>query len=253
MDYYLNEYSLRGQFKDIEEFFKSLREDTLPVLKKIQEQEDNIIWKKDIFWQSEVCKGISLTKMPEKKNERSAEMVALKIQLARLMFSEPFWGDNSEANLEIKEYKFDKDYREKFELINCFTKAIETEGRIISFIHPEYKISQLPVIVEYNNNCKEYNIDNIYNLNWWESEPEIRTWRINSKYLIQVRAREFDYHPPHFHAISKDFQAVFKLSNGELYKYGKKKWTNQMITEVQEWYQVNKEELQRAWEILHNN
>lgn len=253
MDYYLNEYSLRGQFKDVDEFFCTLRAHTLPVLKKIEEQRENVIWKKDVFWQSEICKGIRLNEIPVRKNERSPELVLLKTKLIKVISEEPFWESGGESDLEIKEYRFDKEYRDNFDEANCFTKAIENEGRIISFIHSAYSIFQLPVIVRYNNSDTEYNIDNIFDISWWKNEPKIQTWNIaqKRKYVIQVRAKEFEYHPPHFHAISNEYSAVFKLSNGELYRDGKKKWTTQMITEIQEWYQIHKDELKEAWEILH--
>ena len=49
MDYYLNEYSLRGQFASVEDFFESLRNYTFPILNKIKDKNENIIWKKDTF------------------------------------------------------------------------------------------------------------------------------------------------------------------------------------------------------------
>ena len=60
MDYYINEYSLRGQFRDLDDFFASLREDTLPVMRRIEDNKENIIWKKDTLWQAEICNGIVL-------------------------------------------------------------------------------------------------------------------------------------------------------------------------------------------------
>lgn len=253
MDYYLNEYSLRGQFKSIEDFFESLRVYTFPILKIIQEHKENIIWKKDTFWQSEICKGVFLTQIPIKKNERSAELTLLQMKLIKLATENPFWESNKETDLEIKEYKFDEAYRENFEKVNCFTNAIENEGRVISFIHSAYSKEQLPVIIKYDDAIKRVDIDNIYTSSWWKNEPEIKTWKVFDKYLIQVRAKEFEYHPPHFHAIFNEYAAVFKLSNGELYRDGKKKWSTQMIAEVQEWYQVHREELQTAWKNLHKN
>lgn len=251
MDYYLNEYSLRGQFKSVEDFFDSLRTHTFPALKIIQEHRENIIWKKDIFWQAEICKGVSLTEMPIKKNERSGELAFLQLQLIKLAKSGPYWESNGVPNLEIVEYQFDEEYRNNFEKANCFSHAIESEGRIISFIHPAYNIEQLPVMVKYGNSINRIDIDNIYTSSWWKNEPEIKTWKVSDKYLIQVRAKEFDYHPPHFHVIYNDYAAVFKLSNGELYKDGKKKWSTQMISEIQNWYNVHKEELREAWDNLH--
>lgn len=253
MDYYLNEYSLRGQFSSVDDFFESLRSKTLPVLKKIHEQKENIIWKKDTFWQSEICAGITLTQIPKKKNERSGELANLQIQLIRLAYEAPFWESDSELNIRVKEYKFDEENRDNFEAVNCFTEAIENEGRVISFIHPAYSIFQLPVVVENNGNENECDIDNIYAVSWWDGEPEIKKWEVSSKYLIQIRAKEFEYHPPHFHAIHNEFEAVFKLSDGELYKHGKKRWTSQMITEIHDWYKIHKEELQESWRNLHNS
>lgn len=46
--------------------------------------------------------------------------------------------------------------------------------------------------------------------------PEIKTWHIGDKYLIEVRANEFSYHPPHFHATANEYAAVFRLSDGKV-------------------------------------
>lgn len=69
---------------------------------------------------------------------------------------------------------------------------------------------------------REVSVDNIYEPAWWKNEPEVKKWNISPRYVVQVRAKEFEYHPPHFHVISNEFEAVFKLSNGELYTYGRK-------------------------------
>ena len=53
MNYFINEHSLREQFKDIEEFWESVRKYTLPALKKIESKNENIIWKKNTFLASE--------------------------------------------------------------------------------------------------------------------------------------------------------------------------------------------------------
>lgn len=253
MDYFLNEYSLRGQYKDVDEFFEKLREYTLPVLRKIETQNGSLIWKKDIFWKSEICNGITLVKIPQKKNERSGELTILKNELIKLFSEGPFWKSGGASNLEIIKYDFDEEYRKYFEEPNCFSKAIEGEGRIISFIHPNYNILQLPIVVRCNNSDKEYSLDNIYETAWWKNEPEVKTWDIIHKYVVQVRAKEFEYHPPHFHVISNEYEAVFKLSNGEMYKCGSKKWTTQMVSQVQKWYKEHKDELQDAWKLLHNS
>lgn len=64
MDYYLNEYSLRGQFKNTDEFIETLRTSTLPVLKRIKDEKESIVWRKDIFWNLEICNGIIISNIP---------------------------------------------------------------------------------------------------------------------------------------------------------------------------------------------
>lgn len=91
MEYYLNEYSLRGQFEDTDDFFKSLREETIPVINRIEKENGSVIIKKDTFWQLEVCNGISILQLPMKKNERSGELYALKRRLVSLIQSQPHW------------------------------------------------------------------------------------------------------------------------------------------------------------------
>lgn len=252
MDYYLNEYSLRGQFKSIEEFFQSLRESTLPVLKQVQKEEGNVIWKKDTFWKSEISQGIALNEIPEKKNERSIEMIRLKIQLRNLFSKGPFWGADDEPIVKIKEYQFDTDFRENFEEVNCFQKAIEREGRILSFVHEEYKRYELPVIIDSDNTEQEFSIDNIYNESWWERQPVIKTWRIDSGYLIEVRTREVASHAPHFHVTYKECSASFLIEDGTLLVANREgRILDKMKTEIKEWYNENKEELKNTWNCLH--
>ncbi len=59
MEYYLNEYSIRGQFLNTDDFFQSLRSTTIPVLDKVAAEDGSVIIKKDTFWQLEICNGIT--------------------------------------------------------------------------------------------------------------------------------------------------------------------------------------------------
>lgn len=254
MNYYLNEYSLRGQFKDIEDFFLSLREYTFPVLNKIQKNKENIIWKKDIFWQCEVCRNFSLADLVHRspgRKEYSPESAALKIKLIKLMSEEPFWRNDEDSKTEIMEYQFDKEYNKNFDAANCFYKAVQNEGRIVSFLHEQYTGSKLWVVVRSGQAAIDLYLDNVYTIAWWDKEPEIKTWRLGQKYLVEVRANEFSFHPPHFHVTHNEFSAVFRLSDGNLYREGGAKWSPQMIKEVLEWYNIHKEDLLEAWESLH--
>lgn len=249
MNYFLNEYSIRGQYKDIDDFFEKFRCNTLPVFKKIEGDSGNVIWRKDTFWQLEICNKITLMNIPKKKNERSVELTMLKNFLSKLVKNEPFFDSCDKNSIRIKEYKFDEEYRDKFEFPNCFSKAIEDEGIIFSFFHPSYQCSELHIIITHD--CeKECVLDNIYNLDYWINEPEIKTWKTENGCVIQVRAKEYEYHPPHFHVIHNEFEAVFHLKTGELYKPGKK-WDSKMNTYILKWYQEHNQELMMAWTKLH--
>ena len=250
MDYYVNEYSLREQFADINEFFDSLREYTLPMLKKIEQEHESVIWKKDDLWNAGICKGVTLSTIPVKRNERSPEKTILLNKLIKLRNEKPHWSETDSSEIKVKAYEFDYEYREYFSKINCFVKAIESEGRIISFVHEEYKCEKLKVILENENiPCL---VDNIYDVSWWDKEPEIETWYIEGKYKVEVRAKEFEYHPPHFHVSFNEWAAVFELKNGKLYRLsGKKELLQKERDVIDNWYCQNQEKLREAWNRLH--
>lgn len=252
MEYYLNEYSVRGQFRNTDDFFASLRGNTIPVLEKVMRESDSVIIKKDTFWQLEICKGIPLNRIPSKKNERSGELFALKRRLLNVILSEPYWSADELCETEEVEYQFDVGYKDQFEKHNCFTKAIVSEGAIISFEHAEYKSDILKVIVKKDGEEHGCELDNISNTAWWDKARKIKTWRIDNKFHIEVRAKEFDYHPPHFHVECADYKAVYRLPDGKLYKSGNKKLPPVLEKEIKDLYTDMKDELIGAWELLHN-
>lgn len=251
MNYYINEYSLRGQFCDVDEFLESLRIYTIPVLKKIESNQENIIWKKDDLWNAKICNNIVLNNIPRKKNERSNERAILLNKLIKLTYQQPYCSDQDECGIVVKEYKFDEEYRACFNESNCFVHGLHNEGRIISFLHESYRHKDLMLVIEKENKEIECLLDNIYSINWWDSEPKIQSWYIDKKYKVEVRAKEFEYHPPHFHVSYNEYAAVFTLKNGVLYKSGKKELLQRDLNDIYNWYKHNKNELVDAWNNLH--
>jgi hypothetical protein len=63
--------------------------------------------------------------------------------LTKLIYNDPYWTETEELEVEVREYKFDKEFCDSFSTVNCFTKAIHNEGRILSFIHENYKNYEL--------------------------------------------------------------------------------------------------------------
>ena len=209
-----------------------------------------MIIKKDTFWQLEICNGITLCQIPVRKNERSMECFALKRRLIGLIQSEPYWSVDDSKDIDEVEYHFDKDYRDRFESQNCFTNALVSEGRIISFEHAEYDCEFLNITVKNSDGRFDCLLDNIVDVLWWNKAPRVRTWYID-KYHIEVRAKEFDYHPPHFHVSSVEYNAVYRLADGKLYKSGNKKLPSTMMKDVRDLYLKYKDEFMDAWENLH--
>lgn len=246
MYYYLNDYSLRGQFTKEEDFYRSLRENTLPALKRIEENKENMIWKSQNLWSCEVCKGVTLQSFTPKKNERNLELTKLKQKLIKLYRAEPFWS-KEEAKQICCCYQFDTEYCKNFDIINCFTLAIENDGRIFSFEHEEYTRDQLPLAIQ----GEKYELANVWNVKFWQRQPKVRTWFIEDRYRVEVRANEFDYHPPHFHVSYNEFAMVFRLKDGGLYRPKKEEIPGAMYKSICEWYVEHREELQEAWECLH--
>ena len=95
MNYVMNDFSLRGQFKDMESFLDSIRNNIKPILRKVEAEEDGTIWKKDTFWQLEVCNGITLQDFSRRMaeimpNTRRAELPYLKQKLMKLYAQTPY-------------------------------------------------------------------------------------------------------------------------------------------------------------------
>ncbi|WP_092559015.1 DUF4160 domain-containing protein [Anaeromicropila populeti] len=107
------------------------------------------------------------------------------------------------------------------------------------------------MLIEKNNKETECLLENIYTDNWWKNEPKIQTWYIDNKYKVEIRAKEFEYHPPHFHVSYKEYAAVFTLKNGELYRCGKKEWLQKDFDDIHKWYLQHKISLENAWNALH--
>ena len=74
---------------------------------------------------------------------------------------------------------------------------------------------------------------------------------IDHKYLVEIRGKEFEYHPPHFHVSCSKYQAVFHLNTGKFYIGSKEGMPPDFERDVKRWYDENKTELEQAWNLLH--
>ena len=80
----------------------------------------------------------------------------------------------------------------------------------------------------------------------------IRNLEYNVPTVLILRLNSKDFTTVGYVALTTfSYEAVFRLSDGNLYKDGNKKWSTSMISEIEEWYKDNRDELIEAWENLH--
>lgn len=259
MNYVMNDFSLRGQFKDMESFLDSIRNNIKPILRKIEAEEDGTIWKKDTFWQLEVCNGITLQDFSRRMaeimpNTRRAELPYLKQKLMKLYAQTPYWSEEEDPQVLAVRYDFDPEMRNEFLTMNCFIKAYHLNGRMISFEHEEYPNGTLVFWIEQDGREVRCELENMRDATWWDEETSIRKWpRIAGLYRVEVRAHEVDRHCPHFHVTYNEYSASFAIENGEVLQMGKEEMPSGMRSTIQRWYVDHAEELKAAWDLLHKS
>ena len=251
MEYYMNEYSLRGQFSSLEEFYQSLLRYTLPVLKKIEtvDKTNSLIWKNDMFWDLNVCNDIKIGEIRNQKGRsQETQIVSLKNKLIKLVNEGPFWSELDGDEFEVLEYKFDKSYQtdKSFPDVNCFTKAAGHGGVVISFSHDEYKKKSLELMIDESN---AHLLGNIFSIEYWDEAATIEKWKMGNIYVVEVRAKEPANHNPHFHVTSSEYSASVNLLNGKI--NGCSTVDSGIEKMIQDWYQDHAGCLKKAWNRLH--
>lgn len=249
--YYWNEYSLRGQFKTVEEFATSMQEHTLPLLNDIMKNNGVIFFKKTDFWQMEICPNYTLDNMTKDSKVRYASLSALKIKIQKLMYDEPYWDLEEIPNIRIKTYKFDMEYCQKFAKDNCFLHALENSDNIISFWHEEYQKNRLYFDIECKNGIEERYLPNMACVAHLPEISITRQWRIRNGVNAFIRLKEPANHKPHFHIkCDSGYEGSFDLFTGEPLKDSGVN-LKRMRVEVRDWHKENISDLKEAWIKFH--
>lgn len=247
MGYYINEYSLRGQFQSDDEFLKSLLENTLPVLKKIEEEE-GIIYKEAMLWDCKVTSKCNLRDFL--LTQRKPITTRLKICYQKLL-NDPYYNDMEEKFPNEVEYNFDEEYKENFSSENCFLHAWKDEKKVISFEHEEYKDEILPLKILWDeNNIELVELNNICHKSWWDKEFKVHKWDFEG-YHVEIRAREHNNHAPHFHVTAAECKISFDLKTCLVLDSNIKPLPQGIEKDIREWHAEHKEELEGAWNLLH--
>lgn len=252
--FYVNEYSLRGQFASIEEFSESMCEHTLPLLKKIQNAEGAVLLKKTDFWQAQICSNCTLEGLKYNKQVRYAAPLALKVLIQKLLYNKPYWDEEklSDIDVEIESYGFDKEYCDNFEKDNCFFRALLHGDNIVSFWHSAYCENYLSFGVNRNGISRGESLLNLACLEHWPREIPGRHWNVTNKTRVCVRLKEPVNHKAHFHVKCSDYEGSFDLYTGVvLSEKGNANIKERVASEVQRWHSAHLSELLAAWNEFH--
>ena len=254
--YYLNEYSLNGHFKDLDEFFDSLREYTLPLLKELEKEKGIVFLKSDDFWQSEITSGCTLHDLNKKHpNTRREEATILKTKIRQLVCSDPYWHkETKKPDIKIVKYNFDDEHCKTFAEDNCFLRALAQNDNIISFWHDAYKENKLYFDVSRDT---EVQTEYLLNFAYKEHLPRLmiaRKWNVAEDISAFIRLNEPDNHKPHFHVESQRYRGSFDLNTGEVLKdNGTANLKRQICVKIKKWHKENQKDLAAAWSEFHEN
>lgn len=147
----INDFSLDGQFSDIDEFLDSLYDSTLPMLKRLEPLKIKIV-RSYYSYESKVTRDKSLNELLISRG--NPEITKLKGQIQKLLFEEPYWEDDIKSINKIYECDYTKQ-KNSF----CLAEALEREIPVLSFEHEGFKESSIEIKRDGISKC----IKNLYN------------------------------------------------------------------------------------------
>lgn len=156
MEIVLNDFSIAAQFKNVEEFVDSLVEETFPVL-------DSLKGKGTILFKSQETYSHFITEtetvysfLCSRKFFGFPEAQKLRTLLGSLM-DEPYWEWSSKTEQDavyfcnhIGEFLGNSP--------NCFSEALERDGLMVSFYHPEFQTEEFEIF----KNAQKEKIRNLF-------------------------------------------------------------------------------------------
>nr|WP_296007935.1 hypothetical protein [uncultured Blautia sp.] len=99
MDFLLNEQSLQGQFKNVEEFLESIKP-VIQCINIIHECPEVSIYKTMNFNERKITENERICDLA--RGQVSDELLHLQLSLDNEIYSRPFWDDNPEQDLDLE-------------------------------------------------------------------------------------------------------------------------------------------------------
>lgn len=132
MSVIINDFSLDGQFKEIETFIESLFDNMIPMLDILESLNIQMLSSYSIY-DLKVTENTKLYDIIKIKGV--PEIVKFKKQLNELFFDEPFWeSEPLSDNSSVYECEFSDKTN-----IHCLAEALERKNPVLSFEHDYFK------------------------------------------------------------------------------------------------------------------
>ena len=245
--YYINEYSLDNQFSDIPSFISSVKDHTIPLLDKIQRENDACVFKKNDLWCRPICQGKCWHDIVYGEKERYP-LGAFRKRLLQLLCAKPYFPEGVVSAMKIKKLPNGVTLKGAEADNNCFSYAVFFEADILSFMHDEFPGGALTVCLEEGGEKEVWNLSSLEN---WRDSQLVYRWLLPDNGYVEVRSRERAYHAPHFHVKIGEYENAYLIKNGETIHAYHSSLARDCNRIVQQWYCENKEYVECAWNDLH--
>ena len=137
----VNDFSINRKFNDLEDFFREVKMNFIPMLIHIKRLKVSILKSYDTYSRY-VTENDQLADVLQIKGD--AEITALKSYLVSVFYEEPYWNDDIKTNCKNQYYC---KYTNK--VPNCMTEALERKCSLLSF--PNNNFYKANLIVNKNN------------------------------------------------------------------------------------------------------
>lgn len=146
MNVIFNEFSIDGQYDNLEEFIDSLSKDTLPAMAYLEKKGGFLLLKSNTIFKRNICHNVNFGFFLSTQSFGKAELIRFKSILVQIL-DEPFWEDSIVTESDAV-YKCEAIGTFRGSEPTCFSEAMERRLPLLSLRHTSF--SNLAVTVEKN-------------------------------------------------------------------------------------------------------
>ena len=155
MNVIINDFSLNGQFKDAEEFFDSLVEETLPAFYNLDRHGCEILSSFDTYSRN-ISTNLTLYNALTGRDYRGYPQATRLKSFLTSCTNEPYWSVAPQTDEQLNYLVYGIEVES---IPNCFTEAFAREKSLLSFQNKDFRCDKLRITVD----GQEYFLYNLFN------------------------------------------------------------------------------------------